>query len=295
MISFRHHVVSLLAVLLALAVGIVLGGGPLTAVGSDLVESDEPAQEDPTTQARAEFADSFAVAAAPAAYGDRLAGVGVSLVTLPGADDATAEQLTEQVRASGATVAGRWRIEDTLMSPGEKTLVETLGSQLATQQAEDDVPADASTYDRLGQLIGLSLASTERKGQAVDNASATIAESLRAGELLSADEEPKARAPYVIVLLGPDTEVEADPIVSGVLEGLSEQATGVVVAATGDDGVSGRLSRLRDEPVADAVATVDGADSTAGAVTAVLALTRWPDTRGGSFGAGGDDGAVPLG
>ena len=32
-ISFRHHVVSLVAVFLALAVGIVLGGGPLSEVG----------------------------------------------------------------------------------------------------------------------------------------------------------------------------------------------------------------------------------------------------------------------
>ena len=33
MISYRHHIVSLVAVFLALAVGIVLGGGPLTDLG----------------------------------------------------------------------------------------------------------------------------------------------------------------------------------------------------------------------------------------------------------------------
>ena len=35
MISYRHHIVSLVAVFLALAVGVVLGGGPLTDLGRD--------------------------------------------------------------------------------------------------------------------------------------------------------------------------------------------------------------------------------------------------------------------
>ena len=43
MISYRHHIVSLVAVFLALAVGIVLGGGPLTELG----RADTPAASDP--------------------------------------------------------------------------------------------------------------------------------------------------------------------------------------------------------------------------------------------------------
>ena len=35
MISYRHHIVSLVAVFLALAVGVVLGGGPLSDLGRD--------------------------------------------------------------------------------------------------------------------------------------------------------------------------------------------------------------------------------------------------------------------
>ena len=98
-----------------------------------------------------------------------------------------------------------------------------------------------------------------------------------------------------MVVLGPDTAVEKDPIVTGLLSGLATQAAGVVVPSTTEDGASGRLSRLREEEVADEVATVDGIETEAGAVTAVLALTRMPDTRGGDFGPGGADGAVPLG
>ena len=52
---------------------------------------------------------------------------------------------------------------------------------------------------------------------------------------------------------------------------------------------------LRAQPVADKVATVDGADTAVGQVTTVLALARSLKVQGGSFGASGSDGAVPLG
>jgi copper transport outer membrane protein MctB len=57
---------------------------------------------------------------------------------------------------------------------------------------------------------------------------------------------------------------------------------------------SGDLAALRAEPAADQVATVDGSDTPLGQVTAVLALIRSLSVQGGSFGASGSDGAVPL-
>ena len=43
-------------------------------------------------------------------------------------------------------------------------------SQLLTQQAEGDVAAEASTYDRIGQLLGVAIATKEAAGQDVKNA-----------------------------------------------------------------------------------------------------------------------------
>lgn len=295
MISFRHHVVSLVAVMLALAVGVVLGGGPLAAVGQDLTQQEKPADAEPEMEAGSAYADTLAASVATRAYGDKLRGVPVSVLTMPGADDDSVAGLLQQLDAAEAKLAGMWRIEDTLMSPAEKTLVDTLGSQLATQQESSGVAADATTYDRMGQLIGRAISSEEIEGKPVDNAAATITESLDVGELLAADEEPTSRGAYVVVVLGPDSAVEEDPIVAGLLHGLSSQSAGVVVTASTEDGARGRMSRLRDDEVSGDVTTVDGVETTAGAVTAVLALTRMPDTLGGDFGPGGTDGAVPLG
>ena len=55
MISYRHHIVSLVAVFLALAVGIVLGGGPLTELGrAEPPAADGPGAQRATRQARAQ-------------------------------------------------------------------------------------------------------------------------------------------------------------------------------------------------------------------------------------------------
>ena len=61
------------------------------------------------------------------------------------------------------------------------------------------------------------------------------------------------------------------------------------------DGGAGQLGRFRADPAAATVASVDGIDTAAGRVTAVLALARSLSTPGGSFGASGSDGPVPLG
>jgi hypothetical protein len=69
----------------------------------------------------------------------------------------------------------------------------------------------------------------------------------------------------------------------------------VVVAGTTADGGEGQLGRFRDEAAAAEVTTVDGVDTAAGQVATVMALGRSVETRGGSFGASGADGPVPLG
>ena len=61
------------------------------------------------------------------------------------------------------------------------------------------------------------------------------------------------------------------------------------------DGGSGQLGRLRTHPAAASVASLDGIDTVAGQLATVMVLQRALTTPGGSFGASGADGAVPLG
>lgn len=297
MISFRNHVVSLLAVFLALAIGIVLGGGPMSAVGRDTVADSSPTTDAAVleaAEAQAEFGDNLSGAVASRAYADGLADGSVALVTLPGVDPSVSEELTTQIEAAGGTVSGQFELLDALTAPGEKALVDSLGSQLATQSPQA-VVAGSSTYDRIGQLIGRTVATTGPQPQRRGNGVTTIGESLQAADLISVPDDVDTRAPYIILLLGTDRNEEADAAYEGLVAGLARAANGVLVAGTAEDGRSGRLSRLRESAVVAEVATVDGVDHTSGQVTSVLALTAWPDVRGGAFGASGSDGAVPIG
>lgn len=303
MITYRHHIVSLVAVFLALGIGIAVGGGPLSEIGrvepGPTTKVSERAQNDARA---AGFGDDFAVASAAALYQGRLADHPVSILALPGADDTIVASLTAQIEAAGGLVAGRYDIQQALVEPSEKSLVDTLGSQLLTQIGSGSVDAEASTYARMGQLLGLAIATTRDTAQPAGDGAVAVRQSLAGAELMISPEENGAAAPLVLVVLGADraavgsAESDVDgAILSGLLAGLSARSKGVVVVGDSNSGVDGGLAALRDQPIGEDVATVDGVDSALGQVTTVLALLRAFAGAGGSFGASGADGAVPLG
>ncbi|KRF32463.1 copper transporter [Nocardioides sp. Soil805] len=290
--TFRQHLTTLVAVFVALAVGIVLGGGLL----SDVTDA-APAEVSAPTEAAPEaaYADSFAGAVAPTLVAGKLTDRAVAVVTVPGADEQVVTALADQVSAAGGAVSARYDLTETMVGPDQKTLVDTLGSQLMTQQ-KDAVAADATTYDRIGQLLGLAVATPTAEGESTNGKSRAILESLVGADLVAAPAEVERRAPLVLVVLGDEPAAEGgDAILAGLVTGLDRAAAGVVVVGDTADGGEGQLGRLRAEPVSAQVATVDGVETSAGKVTSVLALARALATPGGAFGVSGADGPVPLG
>jgi len=296
-ITLRHHLLTIVAVFLALAAGIVLGGGPLSDVGPTAAtssgESDATPAED---RAQTDYTESVVSALGPATVGGRLADRSVAVVTVPGADEQVVTALTDQVTAAGGTVSARYDLSEDIVDPGQKSLVDTLGSQLLTQQAEGDVAAEASTYDRIGQLLGLAVATKEAGGQDVNGKARAIVDAVSGAGLMAKPGEVSQRSPLVLLVLGTDAGDDgSDAILAGLAQGLAVQAGGVVVAGVTSDGGEGQLGRLRADPASAAVATLDGIDTAAGRVAAVLTLQRSLTTPGGAFGASGADGPVPLG
>jgi len=296
-ITLRHHLLTIVAVFLALAAGIVLGGGPLSDVGPTAATSSGEADTAPAAdRAQTDYTESVVSALGPATVSGRLAERSVAVVTVPGADEQVVTALTEQVTAAGGTVSARYDLSADIVDPGQKSLVDTLGSQLLTQQAEGDVAAEASTYDRIGQLLGLAIATKEAAGQDVNGKARAIVDAVSGAGLMAKPGEVAQRSPLVLVVLGTDAGDEgSDAILAGLAQGLAVQAGGVVVAGATSDGGEGQLGRLRADPVSAAVATLDGVDTAAGRVATILTLQRSLTTPGGAFGASGADGPVPLG
>jgi hypothetical protein len=305
-ISFRYHVVSLLAVLLALAAGVALGGGPLSDVGGgddDAAERSESRSQELSRQldaadANDSFQDEFAQGLANSALGGALTGRPVVMITLPGADEKVVDSLTDLVGAAGGSLTGSYAVQSTLVSNGEKSLVDTLGSQLVEQPEGKDVDAAAPTYERMGQLIGRAVASVTDAGGAGDTTSTDLLSSLKGADLLVREQGSGTRGSLVIVVLGdePAEPDESDKIYGGLLTGIAEQCDGVMLAGSTGSGDTGLVSVLRDDVTFSAnVSTADSAETTAGRIAAVLGLAQ--DGRGttGHYGAFGIDGAVPRG
>ena len=113
MIDFRYHLVSIVSIFLALAVGIVLGAGPLKGdIGTSLTEqmtalrADKAQLRTDLDAARRDTSarDTFSAAVAPAIMKGQLTGKTVALVVAPGADADLVKNTTASLVAAGAKV-----------------------------------------------------------------------------------------------------------------------------------------------------------------------------------------------
>lgn len=140
MIDFRYHLVSLVAVFMALAVGIVLGAGPLGQEISATLEAQVRdlreernglrAQLD-QAQARESLKDEVLQLVTPTLVSGQLTGRRVALVTLPGVDRNIGGQLQDQLTAAGAEVVMTAHLEDSWANPDDAATRHEVAAELA--------------------------------------------------------------------------------------------------------------------------------------------------------------------
>ena len=311
MISFRYHIVSIVSVFLALAVGVALGGGPLKGeVDNTLVEqveADRRAKADLRAQIAAlgagnAFSDDFATRVAPELVGGSLEGRPVTLVVLPGAEETAVTSLTELVEAAGGSVGGTIRAGEGLVDVGNKQLVDELGSQLLDGVNDVTVSEDAGTYERLGAILARAVATDEDGGVAVDDSANSILSGLSTADLMSPAGDLARRGSLVLVVSGPgpdesDEREGSSAVVTALVDAMDGATDGVVVvgpiAAARNGGV---VEAVRREVVtAQEVSTVDTLDRAAGQVVAILALAEQAGGEAGHYGSvDAADGVMPT-
>ena len=224
-ISFRNHVVTLVAVFLALAVGIVLGGGPLSEVGrTTLASSTTPAQE--KTADVATFGDTFAVASAGRLYAGGLDGHPVTIVTLPGSDAKVVTGLTAQVKKAGGSVAATLRRRAGAGRPRRE-----VAGRHPRQPADDPARRPGSPSGRPdvradGPAAGRGDRDHRARGRRPAGEDAlAIRQAMAGAELASVPKGDPQKSPLVLVVLGDDVD---DDVLAGLLAGLAGRAVGVV-------------------------------------------------------------------
>jgi Copper transport outer membrane protein, MctB len=283
-IGSRGYAVPLVGCLLALATGIALGAGPLTDTGSSA--SVPPVTSPPSAQHR--YADAFAGAVATRLYADGLSRRPVAVLTAPGAAATTVTGLVAQIKAAGGQVSGTYPLSSQLVDPQQKSLVDTLGTELG-KQLHTRLDRGASTYPRIGELLAVAVANRGGGVGQVNGDVSAVRQSMVAAKLMTVPPARPGTAPLVLLVLGKGLD---QAIADGLVTGLAAKSRGVVVVA---DTAAPNLAGLRADGVTKHATAVDGVETTAGQVASVLALIRSWRTPGGSFGASGADGAAPVG
>ena len=310
MISFRSHVVSLVAVFVALAIGIVLGAGPLQREDAAVDSGDSDAQALAAADERiteleqgTSFYDAFARATADPLVDRSLRRRAVTVVTLPGADADQVTRAVALVQRSGGTVAARVELTDKLLDVANRKLVEELTSQLLSSEEQPLPGADEdSGYVRLGQMLAFALVTTDNRGARPANGSESVLASLTTAELATVTGEVQRRGSLVVMVAGEpsgtsDQRRGAGDIVTSLARSLDDASDGVVLLGPMTSGArNGVLGALRAAPSAAEVSSVDVSDTGAGAILAVLALRAQADGDTLHLGTGSSaDGAFPDG
>jgi hypothetical protein len=313
-IDFRYHLVSLISVFLALAVGIVLGAGPLREnLGDQLTkqvdalrqEKDGLRVQNATKDASIEHRDDFITAFTPQLVVGELATRTVAVVRLPGVQDTTVDSVVDTLGTAGATVTARVEVTEAWTDPEQRVVREQIAAQ-----AEAAVPGGVAGDDpqaTLGALLGRALLSGPPPGPGVqDEAARSVLGQLDTGDLVSLDGEVRALADVALVLVPgvpeatgdaaqPTTEDEAegDPAADFVtLVRALDTYGGTVVSGPASSATNGGMVQAvrGDDAAAREVSTVDSGTTPMGEVTAVLALREQGEGRAGHYGFG--DGAT---
>jgi hypothetical protein len=303
MISFRYHVVSIVAVLLALAAGVVLGGGPLRDGGTALAGQPDADRRSAQLEAQVDalragdrFADDFATTIAPGLLDRTLRRRVVTLVALPTARQADVSAIEKLVAVAGGRVGGSLRAGEALVDVGDKQLVDELGAQLASQLPGG---ADGGTYERMGALVARAVGTTRPGGARVDRASTTILGALDAAKLLSTTGRVSRRGDLVLFVDGAPDAARREgggAVVASLATSVDAGTAGAVVAgplASASGGGAVRAVRA-DARTTREVSTVDALGRSAGQAVTVLALAGQAAGTSGQYGTGpGAEAAVP--
>ena len=293
MISFRYHLVSIAAVLLALAAGVALGAGPLSESAKIVGGNDSVVTSADLNELQG-FEAAYAKKTGGALVSGKLKGTSVMFFTLPGAQTDQIKELESAFAGAGATVAGRVALERQLVDSKGRQFAEGVAQQAS--KGVDGVSTDGESYERIGSVLGRAFLAKETVKP--DAAALTISSAFSEGNLIRLEEKPTSRAQLAVIVAGPekaDSDLGQGEIAASLADAFDLAGQGslfVGPSASSDDG--GYVEDLRSSDAAPRVSSVDVIDSAAGRLIATLVAARELGGTAGSFGTSrSTDGAIP--
>ncbi|MFJ2032483.1 copper transporter [Streptosporangium sp. NPDC087985] len=301
MIDFRYHLVSIVAIFLALSVGIVLGTSfledPAIKTAQALAErlskgNDELRGQIESLQKREAGTDALIAAATPRLVQDALATERVVIVEAPGATAGMREAVQEVIAKSGATVTGRVVLADTYVDATQSAAIDKLATD--AKPAEMTFVPDATPYEKTAAVLASAIMTSDPGQLGKENpVAAGVLDAFENGGLLTVSGQPAKRADLA-VLVAPaepytgENAVQQAGAITAMAVGLDDAGRGAVLAgALPAAATGGVIAALReDTAAAEKVSTVDTADMPAGRVVVVYALREQLFGVAGQYGLG---------
>jgi hypothetical protein len=279
-ISFRYHLVSIVAVFLALALGIVVGttalNGPITKDLRNQVDDakhqrDALAAQVKLLQGQVDDAGEFAATYGTQLVAGTLTGKNVLEIVLPGATSNMQDGVSQQVSAAGGKISGRITITKAYLDPSRGAGINSLATG-PTHPLGLTLPETPNADELGGALLAYVLLG---HGQSTDLTQ--VLGGFAALHMVTSDGQDVTPATTVVVLAhgGLPAKDYAGTAELSLVAALAHAGGHVVVAGDNASAAgAGLVSLVRDSQAnRSAVSTVDNADSPFGQVSAVLALS----------------------
>jgi hypothetical protein len=310
-IDFRYHLISIVAVLLALSVGVILGSGLLGEPLLDDIKSNVEGLEDQLDRRRDEIADltqeaseqrRFAEQAAPHLLAGVLEGVPVVVLELDGVDGDVVSDLRESIGAAGGTVASRIEINERVVLEDQTdrdSLALTLGASIGGDADELRV--------ELAQALGDSMAAAATDGRGGGSSAASAVADLDAllsiladDGFITLDQETEGRpvplgTAFVVIGGAPDeADYDVASFTSELAAAMTAKGASLVVAETSDSVWELVSSVLDAGELRDTVVTSFGVEDVVGRTATVMGLAHAIDGEVGHYGRGsGSERVIP--
>lgn len=317
MIDFRYHLVSIISIFIALAVGIVLGAGPLDKPIDSTVRQQAADAKKASEQLRTQndeltgdlkYLDSAVSSLVPGVVGGKLTDAPIVIIALPGTSGSTLKNAREALAAAGAAVSGSvsltsdWTKSDraddldaTLSAFAPAGLTLPTGADALGERAAIELAVGVTTQDPL------LLAKPDAPGE-------KLLKGLRDAGFLRVDNQPWVRGSLAVVL-GPAPDKPAGNLDSAALTEIarvqnmvlqvprrvSALTAGTVVAGPrGSADNDGVVSLVRRGELRTSVSTVDDLNTPVGRIALALAVVAEREDETGHYGDGPDsDSALP--
>ena len=313
MIDFRYHLVSIVAVFLALAIGIVLGStelqGPVynalsSTTGKLQNELGQVSSQRDAAVQQADLGQSYAQAVEPLVLRDLLAGQRLLIITEPGASVSAVTGITAAAADAGGTVTGQIALQNKFFDNSATTLdsLNQVNLDIA-QHAGIALDTGEPPQQQAAQVIASEILTKSSGSQASQQAGApqtgsgpeSDAQSMLGAYanlgFLTTTGQPDAQATLAVIVTPQNAPSDgtADPLdtmVVYVAQELAAASLATVVAGTSaGSGAGSPIAVVRSNNVSSQVSTVDDADLAAGQTVVIQALAALLNgAKPGSYG-----------